>query len=131
MEIATDGDDEKGPETRGKILQRHKREWKSLRAKLNDMKAHKKAMGHGTLAKKGAKKDVAIEIKALEEAMRFDFVPSEMLHVHTMKTGLYSLVSSAMPVSATNYTRKHTHTHTYTHTRTHYTVPPPLPLRPQ
>ena len=57
-------------ETRGKILQRHKREWKSLRSKLHDMKAHKKAMGHGTLAKKDAKKDVAKEIKALEEAMR-------------------------------------------------------------
>ena len=54
----------------GKILQRHKREWKSLRSKLNDLKAHKKAMGHGTLAKKDAKKDVAKEIKSMEEAMR-------------------------------------------------------------
>jgi len=66
----SDGDDEGGAETRGKILQRHKREWKSLRSKLNDLKAHKKAMGHGTLAKKDAKKDVAKEIKAMEEAMR-------------------------------------------------------------
>ena len=66
----SDGEDEGRANTRGKILQRHKREWKSLRSKLNDMKAHKKAMGHGTLAKKGAKKDVAKEIKALEEAMR-------------------------------------------------------------
>lgn len=82
MENRTDGDDEKGPETRGKILQRHKREWKSLRSKLNDMKAHKKAMGHGTLAKKGAKKDVAIEIKSLEEAMRLEFVPSTCLHTY-------------------------------------------------
>ena len=66
----SDGDDEGGAETRGKILQRHKREWKSLRSKLNDLKAHKKAMGHGTLAKKDAKKDVAKEIKSMEEAMR-------------------------------------------------------------
>ena len=67
----SDGDsDVSGVETRGKILQRHKREWKSLRSKLNDMKAHKKAMGHGTLAKKDAKKDVSKEIKALEETMR-------------------------------------------------------------
>lgn len=66
----SDGDDEGCDETRGKILQRHKREWKSLRSKLNDLKAHKKAMGHGTLAKKDAKKDVAKEIKSMEEAMR-------------------------------------------------------------
>lgn len=68
----SDGDDEGCDETRGKILQRHKREWKSLRSKLNDLKAHKKAMGHGTLAKKDAKKDVAKEIKSMEEVMRSD-----------------------------------------------------------
>ena len=68
----SDGNDEGCDETRGKILQRHKREWKSLRSKLNDLKAHKKAMGHGTLAKKDAKKDVAKEIKSMEEVMRSD-----------------------------------------------------------
>lgn len=68
----SDGDDEGCDETRGKILQRHKREWKSLRSRLNDLKAHKKAMGHGTLAKKDAKKDVAKEIKNMEEVMRSD-----------------------------------------------------------
>jgi hypothetical protein len=35
------------------------------------MKAHKKAMGHGTLAKKDAKKDLATDIKTLEETMRY------------------------------------------------------------
>jgi hypothetical protein len=34
------------------------------------MKAHKKAMGHGTLTKKHEKKDLAKEIKSMEEVMR-------------------------------------------------------------
>ena len=38
--------------------------------RLNDMKAHKKAMGHGTLTKKHEKKDLAKEIKSMEEVMR-------------------------------------------------------------
>ena len=38
--------------------------------RLNDMKAHKKAMGHGTLSKKYEKKDLAKEIKSMEELMR-------------------------------------------------------------
>ena len=49
--------------TRGSILQRHKREWKILRTQLEDLKAHKRAMGAATLEKKIAKKDVAKEIK--------------------------------------------------------------------
>ena len=49
--------------TRGSILQRHKREWKMLRAQLEDLKAHKRAMGTATLEKKVAKKDVSNEIK--------------------------------------------------------------------
>ena len=49
--------------TRGSIQQRHKKEWKILRAQLEDLKAHKRAMGSATLSKKIAKKDVAKEIK--------------------------------------------------------------------
>mmetsp|Transcript_48444 Transcript_48444/g.115184 ORF Transcript_48444/g.115184 Transcript_48444/m.115184 type:complete len:185 (+) Transcript_48444:169-723(+) len=62
-------DDEGGgagvEDTEGKILQRHKREWKGLRSQLGDKKAHKKAMGAATLAKKSAKKELGKEIKAL------------------------------------------------------------------
>mmetsp|Transcript_56471 Transcript_56471/g.138610 ORF Transcript_56471/g.138610 Transcript_56471/m.138610 type:complete len:181 (-) Transcript_56471:359-901(-) len=55
--------------TRGKVLQRHKREWKELRARLEDMKAHKKAMGAATLEKKNAKKVVAKEIKRMQDEL--------------------------------------------------------------
>ncbi len=55
--------------TRGSILQRHKREWKALRSQLEDLKAHKRAMGSATLEKKIAKKDVAKEIKMQTNAL--------------------------------------------------------------
>mmetsp|Transcript_57075 Transcript_57075/g.150400 ORF Transcript_57075/g.150400 Transcript_57075/m.150400 type:complete len:153 (+) Transcript_57075:3-461(+) len=55
--------------TRGSILQRHKREWKVLRKQLEDLKAHKRAMGAATLEKKIAKKDVAKEIKTRTEQL--------------------------------------------------------------
>eukprot|EP00960_Hanusia_phi_P043184 755907-Hanusia_phi.AAC.3 len=56
--------------TRGKILQRHKKEWRALRCQLDTMKSHKKAMGAGTLEKKNAKKTLGKEIKTLEESLK-------------------------------------------------------------
>jgi hypothetical protein len=55
--------------TRGSILQRHKREWKVLKTQLEDLKAHKRAMGAATLEKKIAKKDVGKEIKTQMNAL--------------------------------------------------------------
>jgi hypothetical protein len=72
-ESETDGQDNDGSSgkaSRGKIQQRHKREWKELRAHLEDMKAHKKAMGSATLEKKTNKKVLAKEIKRLTEEMQ-------------------------------------------------------------
>ena len=65
------GEEEQGEGmTRGKILQRHKKEWRALRCQLDSMKSHKKAMGAGTLEKKNAKKALAKEIKTLEENLK-------------------------------------------------------------
>lgn len=55
--------------TKGKIMQRHKKEWKALRSQLEDMKMHKRAIGSRTLEKKTAKKDTAKEIKGMMEEM--------------------------------------------------------------
>jgi hypothetical protein len=62
--------DSSGKMTRGKIQQRHKREWKELRAHLEDMKAHKKAIGAATLEKKNTKKMLAKEIKRMTDEMQ-------------------------------------------------------------
>lgn len=76
--------------TRGSILQRHKREWKVLRSQLDDLKAHKRAMGTATLEKKIAKKDVAKEIKnqisALTERHKKELLDFDDAQKHLMQT---------------------------------------------
>ena len=65
----SDGEGDEPKMTRGKIEQRHKKEWKALRSQLEDMKMHKRAIGSRTLEKKTAKKDTAKEIKGMMEEM--------------------------------------------------------------
>jgi hypothetical protein len=75
--------------TRGSILQRHKREWKVLKTQLEDLKAHKRAMGAATLEKKIAKKDVGKEIKnqmnALTDRHRKELLDFDEAQKNSMK----------------------------------------------
>eukprot|EP00743_Colponemidia_sp_Colp-15_P013068 GILK01015051.1.p1 GENE.GILK01015051.1~~GILK01015051.1.p1 ORF type:complete len:184 (-),score=39.47 GILK01015051.1:90-602(-) len=56
--------------TRGAILQRHKREWRELRSRLDDMKRNKSKLKKKQLDQKSERRDISRNMKQLLEDMK-------------------------------------------------------------